>query len=161
MDFKDLRKDLPVYIFDRNGEMNISVAKVVSDASTSHIDYSHPTGGSMQMVVDVCIEVDGTNKTYVVPDNAATTLTPDNKVISTDINPILRELEAVRDRNLEIVKSAPECEKRAARCNELLEQYSPELRRRKDDEQRYLKLDQKISNLTDKLNSFISKFPIQ
>lgn len=153
MDFKDLRKDSIIYIFDRNGDMDIIVTKAMSDASTSHIDYQNASGSRMQMVVDVNIEVNGVTKMYVVPDNASATITPDNWVISTDISPIIRELEAIRDRNYEIVKSAPDCEKKAKRCETLLEQHSPELRKHKEDERRFRSIEDGMSSLRNDVNS--------
>lgn len=151
MDFKDTRKDYTVYIFDRNGEMDIKQGRIVTDTSTPHMDYQNST--SMQMVCDVNIEIDGKTKTYIVPDNVSATVTPDNMVISTDIAPILREIESVRDRNMDIVRSAPDCEKKAKRCDELLEQHNPEIRKRKEDERRFSSIEKRMNSLQDDVNS--------
>lgn len=155
MDFKDTRKDYTVYIFDRNGDMDIKQGRIASDTSTPHIDYKN--NASMQMVVEVNIEFNGTTKVFVVPDNASATITPDNMVISTDLAPILRELESIRSRNMEIVRSAPECEAKAKRCEALLEQHNPEIRQRKEAERRYSTMEKDIKSIRDDVNNKFDK----
>lgn len=148
--FKDLRKGFPVYLFDRNGDLNITMGRASSDASSPHIDYNATAASTqrpMQMIVEVGIEIDGKTQSYVIPEDAIVTITPDNKVLSTDIAPIMREVENMSQRSQEILDSVAYNQKRKQRCEELLEQWNPELRSKRENERRFTSIESQVSDL--------------
>ena len=150
LQFKDLRSGNPVYILDRNGEMNILMAHAATDASMPHIDYNSTQMNLQrpnQMIVEVNIDIDGKTQQFVIPEDSTVTVTPDNRVLSTDIAPILREVETLRQRSQEILASVDANKARINRCDELLEAWNPELRAKRETERRFSTIDQTISEL--------------
>lgn len=155
MNFKDLKKDFPLYVLDRNGDMEIVTAKVLSDVSAPHIDYEH--GNSMQMVVDVNLEIGGKSQIYVMPEGISTTTTPNNMVISTDITTILRELDSMRVRSEEVVRSCPVHQHIIERCNDLMEQWDPVLKERRESNKRFETLESRISTMEGNIDAKFDK----
>ena len=81
LQFKDLRSGNPVYILDRSGDMNISMAHAATDASMPHIDYNSTQMNLQrpnQMIVEVNIDIDGKTQQFVIPEDATVTVTSDN-----------------------------------------------------------------------------------
>lgn len=150
MNFKDIKKDYPIYIFDRNGDMSITTGRALSDASTPHIDYEH--GNNMQMIVEVSVEANGKSQVYVMPESACVSVAPNNVVISTDITPILKELESIQMRSEEIVKSAPMHDSLIKRCVALREEWSPELKQRRETDNRFNRIEDRIASIDDKFD---------
>lgn len=155
LQFKDLRSGNPVYILDRSGDMNISMAHAATDASMPHIDYNSTQMNLQrpnQMIVEVNIDIDGKTQQFVIPEDATVTVTPDNRVIATDIAPIMREVETMRQRSQEILASVEANQQRIKRCDELLEAWNPELRAKRETERRFSGIDQTISELRTDVN---------
>lgn len=155
LQFKDLRSGNPVYILDRSGEMNILMAHAATDASMPHIDYN-ATAVSVQrpsqMVVEVNIDIDGKTQQFVIPEDSSVTVTPDNRVLATDISPIMREVETMRQRSQEVLASVDANKARIQRCDELLEAWNPELRAKRETERRFSTIDQTINDLRADIN---------
>lgn len=155
MNFKDLKKDYPVYVFDRKGEMDIITGKVLTDVAAPHMDYSH--GNSMQMVVDVSIEIGDKAQVYVMPEGANTTVAPNDMIISTEIAPILREIDNMCMRSEEVVKSCPVHKHIIERGNALKEKWDPELRERRENNQRFENIENKIASIDDKFDIILKQ----
>lgn len=150
LQFKDLRSGNPVYLFDRNGEMNITMCHAATDASMPHIDYNSTQINLQrhnQMIVEVNIDIDGKTTQFVIPEDACVTVTPDNRVLSTDISMVLREVETLRQRSQEVIDSVPANQQRVKRCDELLEAWNPELRAKRETERRFTTIDKTINDL--------------
>lgn len=153
--FKDLRSGNPVYILDRNGEMNITMAHAASDASMPHIDYNSTSMNLQrpnQMIVEVNIDIDGKTQQFVIPEDATVTVTPDNRVLATDITPVLREVETIRQHSQEVVDSVDVNKARIVRCDELLEAWNPELRAKRETERRFSGIDHTIAEMRADVN---------
>lgn len=155
LQFKDLRSGNPVYLFDRNGDMNITMCHAATDASMPHIDYNSTQINLQrpnQMIVEVNIDIDGKTTQFVIPEDATVTVTPDNRVIATDIAPIMREVETMRQRSQEILSSVEANQKRIKRCDELLEAWNPELRAKRETERRFSGIDKTIADMRSDVN---------
>lgn len=158
LQFKDIRKDNPVYLFDRNGEMNIVMGRAASDASMPHVDYNSTSMNLQrpnQMIVELNVEIDGKTTQFVIPEDASVTVTPDNRVLASDISPIMREVEAMRQRSQEVIASVPTNKQRIIRCDELLEAWNPELRAKRENDRRFTDIESSVKDLrTDVNNKF-------
>ena len=155
LQFKDLRAGNPVYLFDRNGDMNITMCHAATDASMPHIDYNSTQINLQrpnQMIVEVNIDIDGKTTQFVIPEDACVTVTPDNRVIATDIAPIMREVETIRQHAQEVVASVDANKERIVRCDELLEAWNPDLRAKRETERRFTGIDKTISELRTDVN---------
>lgn len=152
--FRDLRKDNPVYIFDRNGDMNISMGRVVSDASSPHIDYNSTSmnlSRPNQMIVELNVEFDGKTQQYVIPEDSTVTVTPNNCVLATEISPIMREVETIRKRSQEVIDSVDINKQRIQRCDQLLEAWNPELRAKRENDRRFSDIENSVKDLRNDL----------
>lgn len=150
LQFKDLRAGNPVYLFDRNGDMNITMCHAATDASMPHIDYNSTQINLQrpnQMIVEVNIDIDGKTTQFVIPEDATVTVTPDSRVLSTDISMVLREVETLRQRSQEVIDSVSANQQRVKRCDELLEAWNPELRAKRETERRFTTIDKTINDL--------------
>lgn len=155
LQFKDLRSGNPVYILDRSGDMNISMAHAATDASMPHIDYNSTQMNLQrpnQMIVEVNIDIDGKTQQFVIPEDATVTVTSDNRVLATDISPILREVETMRQRSQEVIASVPANQARVTRCDELLEAWNPDLRAKRETERRFTTIDKTIADMRSDVN---------
>ena len=141
-----------VYKLNRAGKKNIVQGKVV-DVSSAHIDHEHP--GSLTMVIDVTLCFDGKQTVYVVQERSAVIYTPTNEVISTDLQQLLQEVSAIKQRSEEAIKAMPEHEQTISECDEILEQWNPSLREKRETDRRITAIEDTIGKLQDSMNDVV------
>lgn len=84
---------------------------------------------TMQMVVDITIEENGASKTYTTPDSLSVTYTGNELVIATERESILREIENIKAYNEEELYKVVTRRAAVAKCEKILAECPPCLRR--------------------------------
>ena len=152
MNLQECKKDYAVYKLVRSGEKRIEQGKVV-EISMPHLDHSQP--GTMQMVVDATLDFGGKVRTYVMPEKSSIIYTPDGEVISADIKTVLQEVEADKARSEEAVKMHDSHVENIKRCNDILEQWNPTLKEKRETDRRISALEEGMKGINDSMNEML------
>lgn len=157
MNFQECPKDCTVYRLTRNGKKTITQGRFI-EASQPHLDRTNaqPASLQMQMVVDVTIDFDGKAITYVTPERTSVIYTPDGNIISTELQTLLREVEADKTRSEESVKMHDQYIENIKECNDLLEQWNPALREKRETINRITALEEGMDSIKDTMAEMLS-----
>lgn len=139
---KDCQKGYPIFILNRN-EIKASQGKVV-DVSRPHFDSRNPS--ATNMVIDVTVDVDGKQTSFVMHENASVAYT-DNLVLSCDRTDIIREVEAICSRNEEELKQTAVREQTVQKCKMIIEEWNPAVKQQRETDERISKIEQTLEIL--------------
>lgn len=134
MNFKDIKQGYPIYILDKK-TVEVKQAKASNNSSLPHADAKF--GGVSNLVVDISTD-DGS--TYVMMADADVAYT-DDKVISTEVSYILRELNAMRSTSEQAVRDVPMHEQCIEKCNRAIAELDPTQREKQLTEKRFEKIE--------------------
>lgn len=148
--FKDLKSGYPVYIFDRD-KVTFTQAKAL-DVTPPHFD-SH-FGNPTEMVVDVTVE--GFSKPYTFKDGTDTGYV-NNIVISTDRDKVLREVEALKTQSEQALLKEGTYKSNIDKCSKILSEFSPAFKEKKENEERFSKLEGSVSELKDMIKGLVKE----
>lgn len=154
--FKDLKTGYNVYMLHRGEDITIGLGKVTA-VSPPRLPQS-PNLQTMQMVVDVTIEENGTSRTYVIPDSISITYFNSDLVIATERDYILKELEDMKSHAESALADVSKQEKIVVQCKKILEEWSPVFKEKRETEERFNKIETSIGNLTDMVSTLIKEF---
>lgn len=149
MNFKDLKAGNEIYAVDLQ-KVEVYCGNVTADATLPHTD---PKFGIAQLVVDVTVDVNGEQKTYVLPADADSAY-PTNMVVTTSRDVVLRELKAKKStsqQNLSMKDYHEEC---IMKCDKYIAMYDPAFREKQENEARFAAIEQgqaKIMEMLKKL----------
>lgn len=156
---KDCQKGYPIFLLNRN-DIVVSQGKIV-DVSRPHFDNRNPT--STSMVIDVTVEIDGKQTSFVMPESANVAYT-DNLVISCDRTDIMREVEAICNRNEEELKQTSVREQTVKKCKAIIEEWNPAIRQQRETDERMSKMEKEMgqmrSDVNDKFERIMQKLGI-
>lgn len=150
--FKNLKAGSIIYIFDRVNV--VFTQETVTNVTPPHYDnhYSNP----MDMVVDVSI--DGHKNPYTLKDSADVGYTRnDTVIITTDINKALREVEAVKAQSEQILSKKDVYESNVQKCSDILSEYSPSFKEKRDNEERFSNLENSVGELKDMIKGLVKE----
>lgn len=148
--FKDLKNGYPLFIFDRD-KVTFAQARVV-DVTPPHFD-SH-FGNPTEMVVDVTIE--GFSRPYTFKDSTDTGYV-NNVVITTDRDKGLKEVEALKAQSEQALSKKEMYEANVEKCSQILSEYSPVFKEKKENEERFTKLEGSVSELTNMIKGLVKE----
>lgn len=148
MQFKEAQAGMPIYIFNRS-ELALITDKVKS-VNPSHFDVNVPAG---KMVVEITTACD--NK-YTI-DDALTIAYFNNCAISLDRDHILREIEVYKNNSEAILNEIPHHKDVVEKCGQILIDNNPELKEKKDTEERFGKIENSIGELKNLFVEFMRK----
>lgn len=150
--FKDLKNGYPIYIFDRS-EVKVSQGKV-ANVGVPHLDshYGNPT----EMVVDVTVDYDGQVKTYTFKDGTDTGYVS-NLVISVGRDAILHEVEALKTQSEQELAKQGMYEENLKKCSTILSEFNPAFKEKKENEERFSKLETSVGELKDMLRGLVKE----
>lgn len=154
MQFKDLKQNYPVYIFDKQN-ITFTPGKIMS-VSFPHMDNSNPMVMG-KSVVDIVIEAGGKSATYAIPDSMSVAYAGD-LVISTDRDSIIREVEAIKNNSEQYLKGVERTKTVLEKSTSLLAELNPEIRAKQENEQRLSKMEQSIQELKKMFEGFMDEF---
>ena len=138
--FSDLKKGFQVHTLDTNTVPKYELGRVVA---VSEPRYLPPQPGQYQTmqtrVVDLTVELTGETKTYTVPEsqNVAKAM---GITLSTSIDPIMNELNAIKNTSQEIIDSVDTHRAKIEACESTREQ------------------DRKIAGIENKVNDLTDSF---
>lgn len=149
--FSDLKKGFQVHTLDTNEVPKYAIGKVVA---VSEPRYMQPTPGNYQSmqtrVVDLTVEIDGETKTYTVPEsqNVAKAV---GITLSTNIESIMNELNAVKRNSEEILESVDLNRRKIEACDKILEDVNPAFKQTREQDRKIAGIESQVRELT---NSF-------
>lgn len=156
MAFKDVKQNYSVYILNKQ-DMTITDGKVVS-VGFPHMDMNNkPQLGQSQMVIDITIESEGKTATYTIPENLSVTYAGDI-VLSTDKQGLLCEVEAMKNSAEKVLESIPRQREIIDKATTLLADLNPIYKEKKQNEERFNKMETSINKLEQTVTNFINSF---
>lgn len=156
MAFKDIKQGYSVYILDKQN-MTITEGKVIT-VGFPHIDVNNkPQAGISQMVVDVTIESSQKTATYSIPENLSITYAGDI-VLSVDKQSLSYEVQSMKTQAEKIIESVPKQKEIVDKATTLLSELNPEYKEKKENEQRFSRIEDSINKLESTVTNFINSF---
>ena len=114
--------------------------------------YLPPQPGQYQAmqtrVVDLTVELTGETKTYTVPEsqNVAKAM---GITLSTSIDPIMNELNAIKSTSQEIIDSVDAHRAKIEACESILEDINPAFKQTREQDRKIAGIENKVNDLTD------------
>lgn len=156
MTFKELKQGYSVYILDKD-DMSVKQAKVVN-VSTPHIDKKTFELGAA-LVVDVMLDVDGVTSTYTLKEDTETGYAQ-STVITTDKQAVIREVEVVKTQSEDALSQVDVHKDRLQKCNDILAEYNPAIREKREIDERFGKLEGSIDELKAMLSNIVTNHQV-
>ena len=153
MTFKELKQGYSIYILDKDG-MSVKQGKVVS-VSAPHIDKKGFEIGA-SLVVDVMLDIEGVVGTYTFKDDTETGYVQQT-VITTDKQNIIREVELIKSQSEEVLSQVNKHKNRVLKCNDILAEYNPAIKEKKEIDERFGKLEGSIVEIKSMLSGLLIK----
>lgn len=141
MMFKDIKQGDAIYLFDRNN-ISIQTGKVTA-VNPSHAGKYNNT---FDMVVDLTIDVDGTMQTYTFKDSNEVSYAG-QIMISPNIDSVLKEIKQTKNQSEDALKSVDKNREIVEKCTNLIAEFDPVYKERKENDQRYSKLENEIATI--------------
>lgn len=149
MNFKDLKQNYPVYILDKQ-DVRLITGKV-TQVSFPRLDNSIMTQGP-KMVVDITIEADNKSATYTIPEDLHVTYAG-NLVLSTDKDGLIKEVESMKAAAEQVLSTVDHQKDVLAKASTLLADLNPVFKEKKENEQRFTKIEDSISKIKDMIEA--------
>ena len=154
--FKDLKIGYQVYILHKGEDIKVGVGKVTA-VSPPRFPQTQGNFQAMQMVVDVTIDEDGTSKTYTTPDSLSVTYAGNELVIATEREGILREIETIKAHNEDELSKVATRRSVVAKCEQILTEWNPSFKEKRENEERFAKLETSMTDLKSMLSGLIKE----
>lgn len=148
--FSDLKKGFQVHTLDTNRIPKYELGKVVAVSDPRFINQPGTTYQMQNRVIDLTIEAGGETKTYTVPENQ-TVAKALGITLSTSLDPIMNELNAIKQTSQEIIDSVDLNKDRIEAVDHILENVNPAFKQTREQ-------DKKIRGIEDKVNTLTSSF---
>lgn len=148
--FKDTKEGQNVYMFNRKSA-EYKVGSVSSAPSLPHY-----VQNSAVLMTDVIIKVEGSEKTYSIPENLSLTYAGD-WCLATEQHDLLREVEALDAQAEKQIADVPRLEEVRERCKQLKLDLNPQLKAQEETEKRFSRLESNVSELTSMMKTFMKK----
>lgn len=153
MIFKDLKSGYSVYILNRVS-IDVTVGKV-TNVGMPRMDSR--MGAPAEMVVDVTIECNDKTTTYVFKDSTEVGYAGD-LMITTTKDSLLRESEAQLSQAKDALSKTDYYKTCVEKYNKILEDYNPQLREKRETDERLAKLEGAIGDIKSTLLNFVKEF---
>lgn len=164
MVFRELKQNYIVHaLFKGEDSLKFTTGKVVN-ISEPHFENpqqtfgQYPTqyGGQQNKVVDVTIEMDGSTKTYTMPENS-TFVYAGNLVLSTGKEAIIREAEVLMSQSEEALSKIEFHQKRKEQCKQFLASSNPALQEKEAIDKRFKTLESTVGEIKSDLKTLLEK----
>lgn len=129
-----------------------AIDKVAGQVGVSEPRYLPPQPGQYQAmqtrVVDLTVELTGETKTYTVPEsqNVAKAM---GITLSTSIDPIMNELNAIKNTSQDIINSVDAHRAKIEACESILEDINPAFKQTREQDRKIAGIENKVNDLTD------------
>jgi hypothetical protein len=140
MTFKELRPNNPIHLLDKSDGVKYCQGKVLNVGQPRFDTQQMPQPGTMpsmpNMVVDVTIEANGKTETYKFAENASVGGVG-NMLVSTDINGVIREIDATIAKDEQYFADKEKVEKEYEQCKKLKSELDPAFKEKQETESRF------------------------
>lgn len=145
--FSDLKKGFQVHALDTNDVPRYSIGKVVAVSDPRYMPQQGVSYGMQVRVLDLTVELDGETKTYTVPEtqNVAKAM---GITLATGIDPIMNELNAIKQNSQDIIDSVPFNKERIASCEKIMEDINPSFRQTREQDRKIAGIESKVVELS-------------
>lgn len=147
--FSDLKKGFQVHTLDTNTVPKYELGKVVAVSEPRYLPSQPGQYQAMQTrVVDLTVELTGETKTYTVPEsqNVAKAM---GITLSTSIDPIMNELNAIKNTSQDIINSVDAHRAKIEACESILEDINPAFKQTREQDRKIAGIENKVNDLTD------------
>lgn len=143
--FSDLKKGFQVHTLDTNTVPKYELGRVVA---VSEPRYLPPQPGQYQTMQTRVVDLTGETKTYTVPEsqNVAKAM---GITLSTSIDPIMNELNAIKNTSQEIIDSVDTHRAKIEACESILEEVNPAFKQTREQDRKIAGIENKVNDLTD------------
>ena len=165
--FKDIKSGSIVYVLitDKShikatqGKVTHKADPRLNSSLTQNLtNFSASALSQMQeRVIDATIEIEGVSKTYCIPENLSVTYA-DGLIISTEREGIIREVQAQKNLSEEHIKQTPFEEEKKKQCDEILENWDPVFKEKRETEQRFSEMERRMSKFEEGQNRMNENF---
>lgn len=151
--FKELKSGYPIFVFDKVA-VKVTQGKVVSDVGIPHIDthFGNPT----EMVVDVNVDVEGKTTSYTMRADSSVGYAK-NSVISSDRDPIIREIEMMKSQAEQAVSQVEHQKDVITKCSDILAEFNPAFKEKLDITKRFETLESSVGKLSKMVESLVKE----
>lgn len=154
--FKDLKTGYQVYLLHKVPLLKVTIGKVVA-VSPSRFPQTQGNFQTMQMVVDVTIEEDGTSKTYTIPDSLSVTYAGNELVIATEREGVLKEVESIKALNEDELSKTEVRRTMVTECEKIIAEWNPQFKEKRETEERFTKIETSMLDLKGMLSDLIKE----
>ena len=145
--FVDLKKGFQVHTLDTNSVPKYAIGKVVAVSEPRFLPLQGNNYQTMQSrVIDLTVEVEGETKTYTVPENQNVAKAM-GITLCASIDPIMNELNAIKQNSNEIIESVPLNQQKVEACNKILEDINPAFKQTRDQDRKIAGIEEKVNGL--------------
>jgi len=163
--FKELKPNFTTYHLHRGGDkVSVNQGKVTNVSQPRIPTPQNPAlpmpgtfAQTATLVVDVTIDENGETKTYTIPETLDVTYAGNDHVIATTREKILSEVEAMKNRADEVINSLHHNEAISDACEEILENWNPAIREKRQTEERMVSMETRIDKVTMMMETLLKK----
>lgn len=151
MIFKDVKQGDTIYLFDRNS-ISVQTGKVTAVTGSHAGKYNNV----FEMVVDITISTDAGTQTYTFKDsneisyNGQIMLTPNKENV-------VREVKQLKSQAEDVLNNVEKSKETIAKCSTLIAEFDPIYKERKQNDERYSKLESEIASIKEMITNLANK----
>lgn len=155
MTFRDIQKNHPVYILDKEN-VEVRQGKVVETAPHIAAQTMGTIASGTQPMKDITIEVGGTVKAYTIPEHLSVTYAG-SIVLATERSGLLTEVEKLRNEAETVLSSVERMTVVKEKSEELLAELNPAVREKQETEKRFKSIEGDISGIRGMVKQLLDK----
>lgn len=155
MAFQNLRTNNQLYILHKESVPILEIGKV-TNVSLPTPKYGNPTMYNPEMIVDITADINGTSTNFQkLPAQGEIADFGNNLVVSCNKEAMNSEVNAMKQKGLDILNSVDTYKQMVVGCDEILKQLNPEIAEKQKQDEETKKLREEINSLKDMFKEFI------
>ena len=156
MAFQNLRSNNQIYILRKDIKPILEIGKVLT------VSLPVPKYGNSSMfndlVLDLTVDINGnTNSFQKIPANGEIADFGNNVVITCNKEAMNSELNAIKQRSLDIINSLEQHQSIIQGCDQILQELNPEIAEKQRQEQENMSLREELNSLKEMFKEFINQ----
>lgn len=151
MMFKDIKQGDTIYLFDRTN-LTIQTGKVTAVGLSHAGKYNN----LFEIVIDITIDVDGSSTTYTFKDSNEVGYAGQIMITPNKDN-VIKEVKSLKSQAEDILNSVDKSKETIEKCSQLIAEFDPVYKERKENDARYSKLETEISNIKQMISELANK----
>lgn len=154
MTFKDLQKNHPVYILNKEA-IEVKQGKVLENVAHVNTGLGTISSGTQPMR-NITIDVDGKASAYIIPEQLAVTYAG-NFVLSTNKSGLSLEVERMKNEADTVLQSVDRMKEVKEKSESLLAELNPAVKEKQETEKRFKALEGDISGIRGMVKQLLDK----